>query len=444
MSQPSAFFGTGGLRRLVKKGGWTVVDQGLFAGTNFLVNVLLARWLTAEAFGAFTTAYVGFLLVGTLHAGLIVEPMLVYGPGRYRAELPVYLRRLMSFHLWVSVLGAAGLLGAAGIAWWIEANALASALAVLAACQPFILLLWLFRRACYIESRPALASVGGAAYLALVLGGASTLQYTGRLSVATALLAMSGASLVVGAGLAVALGVRPRVRSDSEPEEVEQVHWRYGRWAVGTGALEWLRNAMPFLIVPLFAGMEGNALLRAVYNLAMPALHAFSALTLLALPMLVRAREAGGLGKSAVRMATLIGAAGLVYFIGIAVVGSSLMEWMYDGKYIATTAVLLPLAALPLLEGLVGVLTIALRAQERPDTVFRTRGVAGAIGVPVMAALTAIAGVAGALGAAVFNFLVEGTGQAILLRRQAGEASASVVSPSSPVSMSSSTPEAQA
>ena len=29
----------------IQKGGLTVLDQGLFSGANFLVNILLARWL---------------------------------------------------------------------------------------------------------------------------------------------------------------------------------------------------------------------------------------------------------------------------------------------------------------------------------------------------------------------------------------------------------------
>ena len=46
-----------GLVRLGSQGGWAVVDQALFAGSNLLVNVLLARWLSGAEYGAFVTAY---------------------------------------------------------------------------------------------------------------------------------------------------------------------------------------------------------------------------------------------------------------------------------------------------------------------------------------------------------------------------------------------------
>jgi len=38
------------------KGGLAVVDQALFAGSNFLLSILLARWLTPAEYGAFAVA----------------------------------------------------------------------------------------------------------------------------------------------------------------------------------------------------------------------------------------------------------------------------------------------------------------------------------------------------------------------------------------------------
>src|SRR5262249_25769313 len=48
-------------------GFWAVLDQGLFALSNLLVNVLLARSLPSEEYGAFVTAYTILLLVGVVH-----------------------------------------------------------------------------------------------------------------------------------------------------------------------------------------------------------------------------------------------------------------------------------------------------------------------------------------------------------------------------------------
>src|SRR5690606_1122278 len=98
-------------------GTWTILDQGLFAGSNFVVNVLLARWLTPEAYGAYTVAFTFFLLLGTFHGGLLIEPMLVFGSGRFEARLRRYLRVLLSGHGWFSLLAGLALAASAGAFW---------------------------------------------------------------------------------------------------------------------------------------------------------------------------------------------------------------------------------------------------------------------------------------------------------------------------------------
>jgi len=90
----------------LQKGSWSVLDQGLFAMSNFAVNVLLARWLTPEAYGAFTVAFIIFLLGGAVHGGLFTEPMLVFGAGRFQHRVPSYLRVLLAGHVrFVIVMG---------------------------------------------------------------------------------------------------------------------------------------------------------------------------------------------------------------------------------------------------------------------------------------------------------------------------------------------------
>ena len=65
------------------RGFWAIVDQALFAVSNLIINVLLARWLSPREYGAFVTAYVVLILVSVAHAGLLIEPMMVLGPSRF-------------------------------------------------------------------------------------------------------------------------------------------------------------------------------------------------------------------------------------------------------------------------------------------------------------------------------------------------------------------------
>ena len=65
----------------------SLVDQGLTSGAGFGVNLLLARWMPADVYGAFAVAFAGFLFVSGFHNVLLLEPMSVMGPSRHAERL---------------------------------------------------------------------------------------------------------------------------------------------------------------------------------------------------------------------------------------------------------------------------------------------------------------------------------------------------------------------
>ena len=82
----------GKLAALLRKGSLAVTDQALFSGANFLVNVLLARRLAPEEYGAYSLAYAWFLLCAALHQSLLIEPMMIFGAGKYGDRFLRYVR----------------------------------------------------------------------------------------------------------------------------------------------------------------------------------------------------------------------------------------------------------------------------------------------------------------------------------------------------------------
>src|SRR5262249_26480507 len=59
---------------LLKTVFWAVSDQALFAVSNFALNVALARWLSANDYGAVAFITSLFLYVITVNSALILEP----------------------------------------------------------------------------------------------------------------------------------------------------------------------------------------------------------------------------------------------------------------------------------------------------------------------------------------------------------------------------------
>lgn len=355
----------------IKKGSWSVVDQGLFAGGNFILNILLARWLEPAEYGAFTIAFTVFLLLGIFHTALLTEPMLVFGQRQYRGRISSYLATLLRGHALFAVLGAL-VLAAAGAAFarW-DAVELSADFYTLAVAQAFILFIWLMRRACYAVLQPSIAAGSGLVYVLLIVPGAVLLNATTHLSSITALILMSGASL--GAGIVLLFALRIRLHADFDRRETMDTirrHWSYGRWAAATGLLTWISAQLVMLLVPIWSGIEGTAAFKALMNLTMPAVHAYVAFTVLMVPAFVRAQAHGTLRKTLGASVLLVSLSMIGYWIALGQFGDVLIQWLYDGAYADYTHLLWLVGALPLMAGLVAIMGAVLRAIERPDRLF--------------------------------------------------------------------------
>src|SRR5882757_9661497 len=168
------------LRAWGLKSALALVDQGLFSGAGFLVNLLLARWLAPASYGAFAVAFAAFLFISGFHNVLLLEPLTVMGPGRHSENLPAYFRAQFQIHfLLVGWLAVAGLLGSVAIWRATPDSPLVGAIFGGALMLPLLLLLWLARRMCYVMQRPGLAVAGTASYLVLIIAGLAILRYLG-------------------------------------------------------------------------------------------------------------------------------------------------------------------------------------------------------------------------------------------------------------------------
>lgn len=383
--------------RWLRLGFWAVADQGLFACSNFILNVLLARWLVPQEYGTFVTVYAVFALVGVLHDALLVEPMLIFGPAKYRDCMSRYMGALLYGHLGFSVLSGAVLL-AAGTGFALAgAGALSTTLLGLAATGPLILFFWLVRRACYARFIPYLAAFASVVYMTLMLAGAYLLYSSGHLSPPAAFALMGGASLISGALLVLRLGASQPQAEKGLVREVLGDHLGYGRWSTATRATDWIAESSYLLLLPLWGGLGAAGAIRALINLIMPVVQAYSALATILLPTLVRARGSEEFRRTArFSMALFVGGA-LVYWIILGLVHRPLISWLYDGRYTEYGALVWALAALPLLAGVGEVLSTVLRALGGVHRVFWAGAAAAAVCLTLGICALFVLGVTGAV-----------------------------------------------
>ena len=101
---------------------WLMTDQGVFALSNFVLNVQFARWLSPHDYGLFAISFTGFLLLSVIHYGCLLEPLLVLSSQVGADRRGSYLMALVHLHmlLFGSVIAVSAL--AFACAWGLGAS----------------------------------------------------------------------------------------------------------------------------------------------------------------------------------------------------------------------------------------------------------------------------------------------------------------------------------
>jgi O-antigen/teichoic acid export membrane protein len=372
-----------------------VLDQGLISGSNFVIGILLARWLAPEEYGAYALAFSTFLLISQCYMSLLLEPMAVFGGSTYRSRMNGYLGSLLWIHVGTAmivflVLGTAAL-GARLLG--IGGN-LPSALEAVMIAGPCILLFWLVRRAFYVDLSPTGAVVGAVFYCIVVLGGLFPIYRHGLLSSFTAFLLMGFGSLLTSVFLLILLKPTLRLRNLSPSlKETYGQHWGYGRWALATSALLWIPSNFYFPVLSSYNGMASAGELKALLNLTLPVANIGTALSLLFQPYAARMHQEQGFSRlrDFSRKVTLLYVAGSGLYWGVLVLfHEQVTHFLYGAKY-ASLGPLIPwLAIASTVQLAVAGPTIGLRALESPSSVFIACGVSSCVtvigGIPLAAA----------------------------------------------------------
>lgn len=415
--------------RWATKGGLAILDQGLISGSNFLIGILLARWLVPAEYGAFSLAFSVFLLVSYVYQSLLSEPQAVFSGSAYRQCLRGYLKALLSIQLVVTIFGLVLLGGSAAIVYYMgEADGLPGALAGVAIASPCILFFWLLRRSYYMNLAPARAAMGAFIYFVLVVSGLIVAYKKALISPFSAYLLMA-----IGA-LATALFLLTQVKKVLPPDACEpptarqawQKHWDYGRWALGVSVVTWIPYYMYYPLVSAFRGMAAAGQLKALMNLSLPMEQSYTALAILFLPYAARVCREKGISSSGplVRRIIMLFVGGAVVYWGLMIPFKGVVfHVLYGGKYMEV-APLIPYVALgtTMWSAAFGP-AILLRAIESPDLIFYARLVASILSLVVGVPATKVFGLWGVVISIIVANIAAFVISMYILRRKANSAS---------------------
>lgn len=380
---PRDGFALAKLVRWMTKGGLAVLDNGLISGSNFLLGILLARWLAPEEYGAYALSFSLFILVGFLYQALLLEPLSVFAGSTYRDNLRGYLKKALTIHWAISLpTGVLIALGALVSKAFGHSLVLPIALAGMAIATPFLCIHAMARRSFYLKLSPGPAALGAAFYCAMVTGGVFLVYRGGWLTSFTAFLIMAGAA-VFSAGVMLWQLNSALDPATGEPRlsEIWRKHWEYGSWALATCVVGWIPNYVYIPLVSAFSGMAAAGELRALMNLAAPVLQTYAALSMLFLPFAARMSEeqpeaAPGLTR---KLAILFVFGAVAYWAVIIPLRQPLFQFLYAGKYMGS-AYLIPLFGVETIVWSASLgPAIVLRGMKSPQSLFYANGAASVV-----------------------------------------------------------------
>lgn len=323
---------------------WTVVDQGLSAASNFLLAVLVARAVDAEAFGAFSVAFLVYSIAVAVNRALIGQPLQI----TFAAEGPRQFRSAVR-----SALGATILLGVAGgavaaVAGSLMAGPIGQALVALGVVLPGLMLQDICRLAFFAGARPARATAIDALWTVVLLAGL-LLAPTADAGVWLPIL-IWGASGLLSAGLGlVLLDSWPRLRGSVRWAVAQRRLTGYllAEYLLGQGLAQW-----GILMVGIWGTAAGVGALRAAQVLLGPLNILGAAAFMFAVPEVARRiGRPAGLSSSARRRFALavsgaLGGAAALYGAVLLLLPTSWGEALLGATWTGARSVLLPICLL--------------------------------------------------------------------------------------------------
>ena len=381
--------------RALRAPAFGAVDQALLSAGNLGFTVLLARWLEADGYGAFTLAFALILLLGGIYNSVVIEPACIFGATAARgADRAVsYLGTALRIHV-IATAPVIGLvpvvLAGALVTGWHRDGYWPTIVIGAALVTPFLMLFWLLRRWAYVVHAPVRAIVITVVHVVVLIGGVVATRRLEALSLVTGLGVLAGAGLVAAAvGLLADPaarrafgGKRQTVPSAAGPSAIG-AHLAYGRWAVLASFVHWGAGNLYYYLTGMFAGLGEVAALRAVSVCLQPVRTIEAGVTNVLLPELAAVRRADGSGRTFRRRvaatAAVFGAVAATYGFCVTALAEPLLSLLFQGRYDHAARYVPLLALAVVVEAVADGPIVGLKAVGQTRAVFLAFGAAAAV-----------------------------------------------------------------
>jgi len=341
----------------VRKGLFSIVDQGIVSVANLATSVIIGRLCTKSELGVYALAMTLVMFARGIQEQLLSVPYIVYANRRKGDALAAYTGSTLVHQclLTALMLGALAIFAVALAAGWGPADLLPTALVLLGAA-PLILLREYLRQASFAQFQQGAAIALDATSSAIQLGGLAVLGWYGWLSVPAVYAVMAVACGISCFGWFLARVQKWKVES-RELLADWRVNWTLGKWGL---ASQLVGTSTPFLIpwwLALLHGESATGVMAACTTLVGLANMFVIGLANFLSPKAAQAfADSGAPGlKHVLRKASLVFGVTLgAFFLATLVAGESLLTFVYGPQYAGTGAII-SLLALGMLVNALGI-----------------------------------------------------------------------------------------
>lgn len=396
------------------RGGLAVIDQATYSGTNFILSVLLARWLMPEQYGVYSLSLAIYQFAFQGHNALILEPMSVLGPSKMRNRLSSYIREQIRLHFVVCSLGGA-VIGFFGIFMLYQDRFLGKSILFIGLLLSLILFPILMRRVFYVFHKTGLAVVISIAYGLILYGVIWITGVSVNRSVDIVFPSMGLAGLISGL---ILLNQIPK--ETTQPASFRAIwleNWQYGKFLVIASLLIAFAAQAQTLVVGAVLGFRDAGIFRAMQNVAQPMILFFTAVSAFVLPSLSSDFGVGNMARLRLKGRYL-----LAVFLMVALSFEVLLvryypnieTLIYDGKF-SSFAYLIPVWGLvPVTAVITYVYYFLLQSIQRPNAILIGSLIWALASLVLSVLLSAKWGLLGATLSVVLSYLIAGIAFAFL------------------------------
>ena len=357
------------------KTSWAFLDQALVSGTNFLSNILLAKYLGIEEFGVYVIIVLGMLLFTLIFQSLVTVPMMNITPkvSLKNEYLKVVKIQSIGFSLLLSLLAFLMI----NLSWIFNKNWDLSDYSLLITLLIFVTLNQDFvRRYFYVKETPKLSFFSDVLRNSLFLGGTTVLFLFYDITLRKTLLILTIANLL---GVIPFYAIYKNLKVNVENFKVHFFrNWMFSKWLLASSIIQWVSDNTFMLGAGAFLGATAVGAQKAaqsLFGITHIFFHALDNIVPLKIATYIKNNDRTSIVKYIVRLT----------FIGLLVVGvftllflvfkNTLFETIFNKDYLPYTYLLYYIAIFYISLALTNPIVYLIKATENTKVLFLAQAI---------------------------------------------------------------------